>query len=71
MPPSLETLRERLEMRRSESRSTIKRRLLTAEKEMAQKGLYRYVVVNDQLSASIDKLVAIIEKYRRTNEPEK
>jgi guanylate kinase len=71
MPPSLETLRERLEMRRSESRSTIKRRLLTAEKEMAQKGLYRYVVVNDQLSASIDKLIAIIEKYRRTNEPEK
>jgi guanylate kinase len=63
MPPSLETLRKRLEMRRSESRSIIKRRLLTAEKEMAQKGLYRYVVVNDQLSASIDKLIAIIEKY--------
>jgi len=63
MPPSLETLRKRLEMRRSESRSTIKRRLLTAEKEMAQKGFYRYVVVNDQLSASIDKLIAIIEKY--------
>jgi len=64
MPPSLETLRKRLEMRGTESRATIKRRLLTAEKEMAQKHLYRYIIINDQLSASIEKLAAIIEKYR-------
>jgi guanylate kinase len=64
MPPSLETLRKRLEMRRTESRATIKRRLLTAEKEMAQKDLYRYIIVNDQLSVAIEQLVAIIEKYR-------
>ncbi len=63
MPPSLETLRKRLEMRGTESRTTIKRRLLTAEKEMAQKGLYRHVIVNDQLSVSIEKLISIIEKY--------
>ena len=63
MPPSLETLRKRLEMRRTESRATIERRLLNAEKEMAQKGLYRHVIVNDQLSVSIEQLVAIIEKY--------
>lgn len=71
MPPSLETLRKRLEMRGTESRTTIKRRLLTAEKEMAQKGLYRHVIVNDQLSVSIEKLIAIIEKYRYPNKPEK
>ena len=71
MPPSLETLRKRLEMRRTESRATIKRRLLTAEKEMAQKNLYRYIIVNDQLSVSIEKLVAIIEQYRYPNKPEK
>ena len=63
MPPSLETLRKRLEMRRTESRATIERRLLNAENEMAQKGLYRHVIVNDQLSVSIEQLVAIIEKY--------
>lgn len=63
MPPSLETLRKRLEMRRTESRTTIKRRLLTAEKEMNQKDLYRYIIVNDELSVSIEKLAAIIEKY--------
>ncbi|RZB36702.1 MAG: guanylate kinase [Desulfobacteraceae bacterium Eth-SRB2] len=71
MPPSLETLRKRLEMRRTESRGTIKRRLLTAEKEMVQKDLYRYVIVNDQLPVSIETLIAIIEKYRYPNKPEK
>jgi guanylate kinase len=65
MPPSLKMLRKRLEMRRTEGRETIDRRLLTAEKEMAQKDLYRYVIINDQLSVSIEKLIAIIEKYRQ------
>jgi len=67
MPPSLETLGKRLEMRRTESRTTIKRRLLTAEKEMAQKDMYRYIIVNDQLSVAIEELVAIIEKYHYKN----
>lgn len=71
MPPSLETLRRRLEMRGTDTRATIKRRLLTAEKEIAQKELYRYIIVNDQLPVSIEKLVAIIEKYRCPNKPEK
>ena len=71
MPPSLETLRKRLEMRRTESRATIERRLLNAENEIVQKGLYRYVIVNDQLSVSIEKLIAIIEKYRYPNKPKK
>ena len=71
MPPSLETLRKRLEMRRTESRATIERRLLNAEKEIVQKGLYRHVIVNDQLSVSIEKLIAIIEKYRYPNKPKK
>jgi len=71
MPPSLETLGKRLEMRRTESRTTIKRRLLTAEKEMAQKDMYRYIIVNDQLSVAIEELVAIIEKYRYPNKHEK
>jgi guanylate kinase len=67
IPPSLETLEKRLEMRRTDSRETIKKRLLTAEKEMIQKHLYRYIIVNDQLSASIEKLAAIIEKHHYKN----
>jgi guanylate kinase len=50
-------------MRGTESRERIKKRLLTAEKEMAQKDLYRYIIVNDQLSVSIEELVAIIENH--------
>jgi len=71
MPPSLETLRKRLEMRRTENRATIERRLFNAEKEIVQKGLYRHVIVNDQLSVSIEKLIAIIEKYRYPGKPKK
>ena len=63
MPPSLETLRKRLEMRRTESRVTIERRLLNAEDEISQKGLYRHVIVNDQLSEAVEELISIIEKY--------
>jgi guanylate kinase len=70
MPPSLDILRKRLEMRGTENRTTIKRRLLIAEKEMAQKDLYRYIIVNDQLSVSIEQLAAIIEKYRYPNKHE-
>ncbi|OEU67882.1 MAG: guanylate kinase [Desulfobacterales bacterium PC51MH44] len=64
MPPSMETLRNRLESRGTDLKAVIARRLLDAEKEMAKKDLYRYVIVNDQLSVAIEKLVSIIEKYR-------
>ena len=64
MPPSLETLRKRLEMRGTESLAALERRLLNAKKEMTQKDLYRHVIVNDQLSIAIENLISIIEKYR-------
>lgn len=64
MPPSMETLRNRLESRGTDLKAVIARRLLDAEKEMAKKDQYRYVIVNDQLSVAIDQLVSIIEKYR-------
>ncbi len=63
MPPSLETLGKRLELRGTDSKAVIARRLVNAEKEMAKKDLYRHVVVNDQLSEAIEKLISIMEKY--------
>ncbi len=63
MPPSLETLGKRLELRGTDSKADIARRLVNAEKEMAKKDLYRHIVVNDQLSEAIEKLISIIEKY--------
>lgn len=64
LPPSMDILKQRIEMRGTDSDSAIKRRLMTAEKEIAQKHLYRHVIVNDNLSEAIEKLGSIIKKYR-------
>ena len=64
MPPSVDTLRKRLKMRGTDRQADIERRLLNAKKEMAQKDLYRHVVVNDRLPEAVAELLSIIEKYR-------
>jgi len=64
MPPSFEILRERLELRGTDSQAAIERRLENAQKEMARKDLYRHVIVNDQLPDAVAELISIIEKYR-------
>jgi guanylate kinase len=64
LPPSLDTLRQRLEMRGTESKTVLNRRLENAKKEMAHKNLYRHVIVNDQLLSAIEELISIIERYR-------
>jgi len=64
VPPSMDMLRRRLELRGTDSNAVIARRLVNAEKEMAGQDLYRHVIINDQLSEAIDELISIIEKYR-------
>jgi len=64
MPPSLDTLRYRLEARGTDSPEVIAVRLVNAQKEMAQKDLYRHVIVNDQLADAVAELIDIVEKYR-------
>ena len=64
MPPSLETLRSRLETRGTDSAEVIAVRLKNAQKEMAQKDRYRHIIINDQLTGAIAELTGIIEKYR-------
>jgi guanylate kinase len=66
MPPSLGILRSRLEARGTDSEEVISRRLVNAEKEMAQKDLYRHIVTNDQLSVAVEKLISIIDQYQST-----
>ncbi|MFC1488241.1 guanylate kinase [Thermodesulfobacteriota bacterium] len=66
MPPSLDILRNRLEARGTDSEEVISRRLANAEKEMAQKDLYRHIVTNDQLSVAIEQLTSIIDQYQST-----
>jgi len=64
LPPSMDTLRQRLEMRGTESETVLKRRLENAKKEMTQQNLYRHLIVNDQLSSAIEELISIIQGYR-------
>ena len=64
MPPSMNALRKRLEMRGSDSQAVIEKRLLHARKEMTQKKMYRHIIVNDVLSEAIKELSAIFKKYR-------
>jgi len=65
LPPSMDTLKKRLEMRATDSKAVIEKRLVNARKEMAQKKMYRYTIVNDKLPAAIEELSAIFKKYRQ------
>lgn len=64
MPPSAAALRERLLKRNTDSQAAIEQRLKNAEEEMAQKGTYRHIIVNDRLSEAIAALSAIITSAR-------
>jgi len=64
MPPSMETLRRRLESRGTDSPQQIERRLINAEKEMAFKDRYRHVIVNNELGQAIRDLITIIDDNR-------
>jgi len=65
LPPSMNTLRKRLEMRASDSKAVIEKRLVNARKEMAQKKMYRHIIVNDKLPDAIEEISAIFKKYRQ------
>ena len=65
LPPSMNALRKRLEMRDSDSQAVIENRLENARNEMAQKKMYRHIIVNDKLSAAIEAISAIFKKYRQ------
>ena len=64
MPPSLETLKFRLQSRGTDSPEVIAVRLKNARKEIAQKDVYRHIIINDRLTDAIAELIAIFERYR-------
>ncbi|MCC6755668.1 MAG: guanylate kinase [Solirubrobacterales bacterium] len=59
-PPALESLRERLEGRGTDSPEAIARRLEVAEEELAARDEFHYQVVNDELERALDELEAIV-----------
>jgi len=64
-PPSLDSLRERLERRGTDTREVIERRLANAKEEMDRAKEYKYRVVNDDIDEAFRQLVEIVEKESR------
>jgi guanylate kinase len=65
VPPSLEELERRLRARGTESEERIRRRLATAEAELAEAEAFDHVVVNDDLETASSQVAAIIDASRR------
>ena len=60
MPPSLEILEQRLRGRSKDTETAIKHRLEVACREVASFSEYDFVVVNDELTAAVDRLRSIV-----------
>jgi guanylate kinase len=65
LPPDYATLRERLTARGRERGEEVERRLSVAAREVAEFESYDYLIVNDDLSRSIEELVSIVRSERR------
>lgn len=64
LPPSVETLRHRLQKRGTESAEVIEQRVKAAETELEMARYYDYTVVNDDLDKAVDDFLGVIEAAR-------
>ena len=64
LPPSLATLRERLEKRGTDSPEVIARRLEAAREEMRHCGEFDYVIMNQDFARAVDDLSVIVRAAR-------
>jgi guanylate kinase len=64
LPPSMEELEARLRGRNTDSDEVISRRLLGARGEMRHVAEFDYVIINDEINAALDDLVAVVRAAR-------
>ncbi|WP_170539741.1 guanylate kinase [Ruegeria conchae] len=71
LPPSIRELRRRLEGRGQDSDDVIAKRMLKSWDEISHWGYYDYVLINDDLDATEEKLKTIVsaERMRRIQQP--
>ncbi len=69
MPPSLETLRERMTSRGTDAPEVIDRRVDNARAEMAARDRYQHVIVNDHLPDATAAIIEIVARARRDDPP--
>lgn len=67
LPPDRKTLEWRLRNRSEDAEAVIQRRLATATREIGEFDKYNYIVINDELSESIERLksIVLVERLRR------
>lgn len=68
-PPSIDSLKDRLEARGTESPETIKIRLERAEMEMGQANSFDVCIVNDELDRAYQDLKKIVEPFINLSDP--
>ncbi len=64
LPPSREVLRHRLAGRGTDSNEQVELRLEWAEKELAQWGMFDYLILNDQLEEAVQELRSVVVAQR-------
>ena len=64
LPPSRDVLEQRLRSRSQDAEEVIQRRLSEAAEEIRNYSQYDYVLVNHEVQASVDNLVAIVSANR-------
>lgn len=68
LPPSIETLAQRLKNRAQDSETVIAERLAAAREEMRHLVEFEYVTINDKFDDALQDLIAIIQAQRlKTN----
>lgn len=64
MPPDMETLKNRLIDRKTESKDKVVQRFITAYNEVNNYKKYNYVVVNDKVEDAVNKVKSIIQSEK-------
>jgi guanylate kinase len=64
LPPSLESLRQRLTVRGQDDAETIERRLTAAREEMRHCSEFDYVIINQEFASAVEDLRAIVRASR-------
>ena len=71
LPPDRKTLESRLRKRSEDAEEVIARRLVTATREIGNYDKYDYILINDDLEESIERLQSIVlsERLLRSGQP--
>jgi len=63
MPPNLEELEHRFNLRNTDDFKTIQKRLKKAKTEIAKSKYYDHIIINDNLQSSVNNVIKVIDEY--------